>query len=277
MKPSFWRIMLLTGLMIVATPLPAAHAAAPAPATPATAQPATVAGATDAATTEQAAPPLHPLQVQINEIHQKFRRCASIQELSIRLNCYDNYAIELGYVTPDRAKADQVKMSKMGVWQVSTKVDGFGVSQTYLRTDSLNTISNKISERHVGFVIRCTPGKTEAFLDWKDPVVSGARAAHDAPKVLMNYTTNNGPKEGEDWDVSSDQQALFSPDPVAFIRKIMNKQTLTLYFAPAGTKAESARFNIEGLDTAINDVIVKACYTNGMTPNAPAKTPAAPQ
>lgn len=271
MKAVLWRISFSAALMLLATSsVMPAHAQTPA-ATPAPAAPAAQ------AETPAPAPAVSPTQIQssdtkaleskLAETHEKFRRCAGMQELSIRLNCYDNYAIELGYITPDRVKQDQLKFSKMGVWQVSTKDNGFGEIQTYARTDSLNTVSNRITERHVGLVIRCTPGKTDVFLDWKAPVVTGFKAASNAKSLLVNYNTNNDAKESEEWEVSADQQALFSADPVALIRKIMNKKTLAIHFAPSGANAETARFNIEGLDSIINDVIVKSCYANGMTQN----------
>ncbi len=201
-------------------------------------------------------------EAKLSEVHEKFKRCAGLRELSIRLGCYDEYAIELGYITPDRAKADIVKISEIGVWQVSTKDNGQGTVHTYLRTDSVNTIAQNNIDRQVSLVIRCLPGKTEAFLDWKGPVVTGGQAIHNKPTTVVNYSTNNNETFSEEWDVSTDQRALFARDPVAFVRNLMNKQTLSISFIPRGMYAETARFSIDGIEKAV-DEIVKACYADG--------------
>lgn len=245
------RTLLLTALVTTAGLLPqAASATAQSPAT-STAPPATPAPAAEES----------PAQKQLTEIHKRIKRCAAMQELGIRMSCYDNYAVELGYITPDRAKADIKRLENIGVWQITNTDDGHGLVQTQLRSDSLNKLpTSKGFERNVSIVIRCVPGKTEAMLDWKANLIPGYGGS--AQKMLVNYYTESGQKVAEEWDSSLDGLALFAPDAIAFSRTLMHKKSLTFSFgSKSNSTSNTARFNIDGIETAL-DEIVKNCYSN---------------
>lgn len=196
---------------------------------------------------------------ELDKIHQSIKRCANLRELSIRLGCYDDYATDLGYITPDRAQADAQKFANIGMWQISKTNDGQGLVHTQLRLDSLNKLpTRKGIDRHVSLVIRCVPGKTEAMIDWKAPVTPIAAAT----RVLANYNTENTEKMIENWDISTDRQALFAPDAIAFGRYLINKKRLIFSFGFSGSStSNTARFNIEGIETALDEV-VKDCYSD---------------
>ncbi len=236
------RILLMTALITATglfsyTPLASAQNPTPAPAT------------------EKS-----PAEIAVAGIHERIKRCAAIQELSIRMSCYDDYAIELGYITPDRAKADVTKLNNIGMWQISKTDNGHGFVQTQLRLESLNKLpTDKGFDRSVNLIIRCVPGKTEAMLDWKARVVGVAVSKGSAPKAMINYKTDSSQVVAEEWEASTDQLALFAPDAIAFGRNLMNKKALTLSLHNT-SDATTARFNIEGVEKAL-DEIVKDCYS----------------
>jgi|GEM_PF-5544646 len=200
-----------------------------------------------------------PAQVEALALKDKIKRCAELQDRSVRMTCYDNTAADLGFISPDRVKNDEAQLQKIGFWQVSEKTGADGVSATYLRIESSNQIEARNgTERQVALVIKCTLGKTDAFLDWKAPVVGGIRAS-TATALLVNYYTNNNQRMTENWEISTDKQALFSPDAVAFVRNLMKSTKLTLEFVPEGSAVQAANFDTRGIDEAI-DTIVKNCY-----------------
>lgn len=203
---------------------------------------------------------LSPEKQEIAGIHERIRRCAAIQEISIRIGCYDDYAIELGYITPERAKADIKKLNNIGLWQITQADNGYGLVQTQLRLESLNKLpTGKGFDRHVNLIIRCVPGKTEAMLDWKMRVVGFLMSKGTSPKALVNYKTDSSKTIAEEWDASTDQLALFAPDAITFARQLMNKKTLTMSLNATSDSA-TARFDVEGIEKAL-DEIVKACYS----------------
>ena len=259
---------LLTALIATTIMMPvASHATAQsAPAAPVAAAPAAPTSTTaivseadkSAAATQAAA----ETQRKLNDIHERFKRCAGMQELSIRLSCYDDHAIELGYITQERAKADVKKLAKVGVWQITATNDGHNPTQTTLRSDALNRITRDGIERQPSLIIRCTPGQTEAMIDWKSPVAPNIRGQSKPPPVLVNYSADNGTVVSEHWEASTDKMALFAPDAILFGRSLMNRKSLSFSYGSVGnTTSNIARFNIEGLETAL-DEIVKGCYNN---------------
>ncbi len=118
-------------------------------------------------------------------------------------------------------------------------------------------------------VVRCTPGKTESFLDWKAPVATGLNALQE--KIAITYFVSGGEKIFADWDISSDKFALFAPDPIVFVRSLLNQKKLTFQFTPGGSFVQTATFDISGVEKAV-DVIVQNCYNNGSI--APDQKPA---
>lgn len=245
-------------------PAPApATAAAPVPA-PTTAPAATVATPPVAPATASVAatvpvPKAEDLALELEALKGKIKRCAELQDRSIRMTCYDNNAADLGYITVDRAKNEAQEIKKIGFWQMSEKTGADGVKTTYMRLESSNMLeSPNGTERQVSLVLRCSPGKTDAFLDWKTPVVSGLRAEKEE-HVVLTYYTNNGEKVTTDWEISTDKFALFSLDSVQFIKDIMKGTKLTMEFVPHNSAIQSAYFDTTGINVAV-DTIVKRCY-----------------
>lgn len=224
-----------------------AQAQAPAPAT-----------ATPAATAAAAPPSDTATNAALDELKESIKRCAELQDRGIRMSCYDKLSQTLGFLSAERMAEDEKKLGKIGFWDITSKKIIDGTPQTTLRLESSNTIKSRAgTERNVALVIRCTPGKTEAFIDWKSPVVSGIHA--NRTRTMVTYHLNGSDKINEEWEVSSDQYAIFPLDTAAFIRNILKKQKLTVGITPTGAYLQNAVFDITGAEAAI-DVIVKTCY-----------------
>jgi hypothetical protein len=200
-----------------------------------------------------------PDTAALKELKGSVKRCSELQDRGIRMSCYDRLAQSLGFLSAEKIAENEKVLGKIGFWDISSKNGIDGVVQTTLRLESSNTVKQLSgdTERHVALVIRCTPGKTEVFLDWKKPVVSGSYVKKAT--TLVTYFVNGSEKINEDWEVSTDQQALFVLDPAAFIRNIMKKQKLTIGFTSMGSFMQNATFDITGAEAAV-DVIVKTCY-----------------
>lgn len=211
-----------------------------------------------------AAKPLTPEEKEkliVDHLNLKtdIKRCTVIDDRAVRISCYDSISETLGYLSTARFQADEEELEKFGFWQLSRKARSDGVMQTYLRLESSNRIRSRAgTDRLVTLVIRCIPGKTDVFLDWKAPVIDGF-AAGRSTKTLLTYYTAPENKQTEDWEISSDKYALFSIDPVSFVRNVSNKKKLTMEFVPQGSKLEAVYFDITGVEAGI-EAIVKSCY-----------------
>jgi len=194
----------------------------------------------------------------LNELKKSIKRCSELQDRGIRMSCYDRLSHSLGFMSAEKIAENEKILGKIGFWDISSKNGVDGVAQTTLRLESSNTIkSSGDTERNVALVIRCTPGKTEVFLDWNRPVVAGLHINKTA--IMVTYYLNGSEKINENWEVSADQRALFALDPAAFIRSIMKKQKLTIGFTPYGSYIQNAIFDVTGAEAAV-DAIVKSCY-----------------
>lgn len=242
-KP-FGVFFLSAALLTITTSNHQAQASAPVPAAPAAA---TATTAPDA-----------PLNEALGELKESIKRCAELQDRGIRISCYDKLSQSLGFLSAEKLAEDEKILGKIGFWDITSKKIIDGTLQTTLRLESSNTIKSRAgTERNVALVIRCTPGKTEAFIDWKSPVVSGIHA--NRTRTMVTYYLNGSEKINEDWEVSSDQYAIFPLDTPAFIRNILKKQKLTVGITPTGGYLQNAVFDITGAEAAV-DVIVKTCY-----------------
>lgn len=212
------------------------------------------------AAAEMAKDPKTTVRTLINLKHE-INRCADFQERSTRLTCYDDISKGLGYMEELRLKKDAELIKKIGFWQVTETVSGFGERQINLRLESSNRIqSDKASLRHVYLVISCKPGKTDVFIDWKLPVVPTQRyTSAESNKVTVNYRVNDRDIVAEIWDLSADKYAFFSPDGVDFVRKIMNQKKIMFEVTNSLGKSEALDFDITGVEEAAQEII-KACY-----------------
>ncbi len=240
-KP-FGVFLLSAALLTIAISSHTAQASAPVPAAP-------------VATT---ATPEPAVNVALDELKDSIKRCSELQDRGIRMSCYDKLSQSLGFLSAEKIAEDQKTLGKIGFWDITSKKNIDGTAQTTLRLESSNTIKSRTgTERNVALVIRCTPGKTEVFLDWKAPVTGSTSA--NKTTTTVTYYLNGSEKINENWEISSDLYAIFALDPAAFIRNIMKKQKLTIGITPYGSYIQNAIFDVTGADGAI-DVIVKTCY-----------------
>lgn len=247
-KPFSVFLLSATLLTIAISGHPAqAQTPAPATATPVATAPTAAARPSDTAT-----------NAALDELKESIKRCSELQDRGIRMSCYDKLSQSLGFLSAEKLAEDQKTLGKIGFWDITTKKGVDGVPQTTLRLESSNTIKTRTgTERNVALVIRCTPGKTEAFLDWKAPVTGSTNA--NKTTTTVTYFLNGSEKISENWEISSDLYAVFAPDPTAFVRNIMKKQKLTMGITPYGSYIQNAIFDVTGAESAV-DVIVKSCY-----------------
>lgn len=199
------------------------------------------------------------LKTVIYKLKSDIKRCAGLQDRTVRITCYDDMAGELGYLDADKTKKEQEVLSTIGFWQIEKSTSALGEPRTTLRSESLNTITSiSGTERRVHFIIQCTPGKTEAFLDWKTPVTKSIQSTMKNG-LDVTYRIDSGDRVGEKWQVSTDRQAIFVPDAIEFVRNMNNKQRLNLEVAPINAPLQGVQFDIKGIEQAAQE-LAKACY-----------------
>lgn len=193
------------------------------------------------------------------KLKDDIKLCAEVKERAIRISCYDNISVGLGYMEHETAIKEKETLQTIGFWEVSQSVTTFGEKRTTLRAESTNYIkSSSGTDRHVHFVIQCTPGKTEAFLDWKTPVTKPSQTVMKHG-IDVAYRIDSNDKIAEKWQVSTDRLAVFVPDAVEFVRSMNNKNKLSFEIVPLGDSVQGVHFDIKGIEKAAEE-LAKACY-----------------
>jgi hypothetical protein len=94
-------------------------------------------------------------------------------------------------------------------------------------------------------IIRCQQHRTDVY------VVTGV-SAQPEPGPIGKHTVrlrfDDRQQEREVWDQSADYKALFSQDPIRFVRSIARSRTLTFEFTPFQAGPAVATFSVAGFD-----------------------------
>jgi len=95
-------------------------------------------------------------------------------------------------------------------------------------------------------VLSCQKGETDAYIIWRQYL-----GAYD---LDVTWKTGSAPEVSETWSLSTDSEALFAPDPVAFIKQMMIYDSLLVKTTPIGSEPLTLVFNTEGLDQEVADL-----------------------
>ena len=128
-------------------------------------------------------------------------------------------------------------------WTVRTDTDPIDDSPTVtLRNDSNQGISS--FGEPITLVLRCSSGKTEVYIDWKDYLGS------DRVSVTSRVGTNNAGTTL--WGLSTDHKATFYPGfEDTFISRLMNTDTFAARATPYNESPVTAVWDLAGLSEAV--------------------------
>jgi|GEM_PF-2610523 len=93
--------------------------------------------------------------------------------------------------------------------------------------------------------IRCEENKTEVY------VVTHARPQPEKNldgRRSVRIRLDDGTAFGQEWVLSTDNQALFAPHPIELARQMAGAQRMLFEFTPAGSDRTLVRFTITGID-----------------------------
>jgi len=161
-----------------------------------------------------------------------FKRLETIYQIADdanRLASYDQLAESLGIVRNADEGAGE------SAWTVSVDTDPMDDSKKIL---FILLADNSDMYDRIGLVIRYQNGRTELFVNWSDYLADNnkmtVRFGKEDPYTVY-------------WHESSDNTALFCPDPEAFIQKLLSNDSLVLRVTPYSSGPKAAVFNIAGL------------------------------
>ncbi len=208
------------------------------------------------------------LDRELADQRRRIEICTREPSLTSRIVCYDEIARDYGFKTAEDIKTQEVKMEGRGFWNITKRKTEMGDEMIYLKLDSIEpVVSRGGTRRNPTFVIRCGSKKTDAYLDWKTPLAEYKVFVRKQPIMVK---MDSEPIIAQEWDLSEDNHAAFSPKPIDFVKKLKEKSKLVLVVTPYADKTATLVFPLQGIDGAL-DVLVKECYNK-----KPAPVPATP-
>ena len=190
-------------------------------------------------------------------IEKRVSECAVLEDRILRLKCYDELAVANGFMNADRLEDEKETLGKYGLWNISKRRDASGEDHIYLKLPADQQIETLTGiKKTPEFIIKCRTQNTEAYLDWKGPLV-GSRYYLKGFYVVVRV--GNEEETHEDWELSHDKFAAFHPRPIEFVRELKKAHRLALRLNPQNDTVRVITFKLEGLNDAL-DVIIKNCY-----------------
>jgi len=189
---------------------------------------------------------------------RQIQRCANLTDNILRIRCYDRLATDMGVIAINEAKQKEELLAKFGYWRVTTRANQVGEMLTNARlTANKPYQSNAGIERNAEFIISCKTQSTDAYVDFKGLIGSGATDYGN--KLPLVYSLDNGQGILVNWDVSFDRFAAFAPHALDFVRGLHGKKTLVLQGKPEPDNTVTLVFTLDGLENVLK-VLYDRCY-----------------
>jgi hypothetical protein len=185
---------------------------------------------------------------------QRLAQCAALDDVVLRLQCFNRVVEDMGYYQNPVTKEE---LAKFGFWHATAKNTSTG-ERTYNMRLHPNApyINSSGIQRLPELILSCKVNYTEAYIDWKAPI-----SMHALPQkkldVVYNYDSNPGINAR--WDLSSDSFAIFIPRAISFIQTMHDKKVLNIQFTPYGEQLVTLTFNLRGLENILS-LMYEKCY-----------------
>lgn len=182
---------------------------------------------------------------------EQIAQCANVETNARRLICYDEIAQQLGVDGPD------VSQTSVGNWRVRTEISAIDDStNVFISLNAKSAFKGWLDEEVGTLLIRCKENRTQAYVITGMTAQSGYRR-HDESQVTVRYDRSDALQI---WmNESTDNKALFFPNPISEIKRMMNHQTMLFQFSPFNSSPTMTTFNIGGLSEAI-EPLREACH-----------------
>lgn len=189
---------------------------------------------------------------------EEMPKCAEIVGRIERLICFDDLAKRMGFITEEQAAREEKILEKYGFWEVTKRKTATGEEVIYLKNNAAEEVKLQSGMRRLPtLVLMCKHGRTEAYVDWKSrlsPYYLGGFS-----KIGLVYQLDAGERHQASWDLSTDRQAAFAPEPTEFIKEMRKHEKLIMQMTPHNEIAQTLVFDISGLEKVL-EILVKACY-----------------
>jgi uncharacterized membrane protein len=150
-----------------------------------------------------------------------------------------------------------VPMAKGGNWQIARDRSPMDGSKTVILSLTANApVEIWLGEKTPKLFIRCKESKTAVYV-LTDTASQPEYGSYDTYGVRVRI--DDRPARSQRWSESTDNTALFSPEPVALARQLSAARRLRFEFTPFNASRAVAEFDLHGLSDVLSEVTT-ACH-----------------
>jgi hypothetical protein len=146
-------------------------------------------------------------------------------------------------------------------WVRAEDVSKMDDSKTiFYRLEAEEEIAGWLKQHRPSLMIRCKEGKTDAF------IVTGMASSveyglTDEHTVTLRF--DDAAAQKQRWADSTDDEALFAPNPVAFARRVATSRRLRFGWTPFNASPVIAEFNTDGFETGARELATSCRWSAG--------------
>lgn len=173
--------------------------------------------------------------------------CAKKETDAERLICYDDLAKKLNVDKPKTT----VSTGK-GKWIVSEQASQIDDSKkVILILDAETDVGYGYRRTTPSMILRCSENETNAYIN------TNYYLGLDSISVLTRLDKNKATKSY--WSISTDGKAIFAPNNISFIKKLLEHDSLLIQLTPYGESPIMTTFDLRGVKEAVKP-LREACH-----------------
>jgi len=154
-------------------------------------------------------------------------------------------ALILGSLISACDQAETTSAKNVSRWQVvvdTNATDGYKTAHLMVAAENLM----ESQKDRAALVLTCEDGSTDVYVIWRQYL-----GTYD---LDVTWRIGSGEEMTELWSLSTDNEAIFAPEPVKLIKNLMMDELFLIKTAPFGSGPVTLVFNTAGLEAEIADL-----------------------
>ena len=120
-----------------------------------------------------------------------------------------------------------------------------------LTLDATNHIEGWLESKIPELTVRCREHKTDLYID-VGMAANPELGEYNTATVRLRL--DEQPAITQHWSQSTNNEALFAPEPIAVARRVARAKTMRFVFTPFNSSAATAEFNVSGLSAHLPEL-----------------------
>lgn len=153
--------------------------------------------------------------------------------------------------------SEESSKPESGDWHISRSKSEMDDSKTiFVYLEAANEIEDLLKKTHrPTLVIRCLENKTEVIVH-TEVTANPELGLYNEYSVRIRFDSGKPIKQR--WSGSTNNEALFAPQPIKLAKQINNSEKMLFEFVPFQMGPQIVEFNVKGLESYLNE-IAEAC------------------